>query len=192
MALADIKSKIKADSQAQIQAIESENSAKIREITQAVNAEIKEVQAGYAARLSKEEPEVLRRREIVAGLDAKRLDLGVRQRLVGEAFSAALKQLADLPADKYIAFANKLMAEAVETGDELVFTGKNEKHLDAKWLEGYNSAHHTSLKLAEEKLNIAGGFVLRNDKIDTNCSWDMLVNSIRGDIESEVVKKLFA
>ncbi|MBQ4418894.1 MAG: hypothetical protein II870_04590 [Synergistaceae bacterium] len=192
MALADIKSKIKADSQAQIQAIESENSAKIREITQSVNAEIKEVQASYAERLAKEEPEVLRRREIVAGLDAKRLDLGVRQRLVGEAFAAALKQLADLPADKYIAFANKLLAEAVETGSELVITGKDEKHLDAKWLESYNSAHHTQLKLASEKLNIAGGFVLRNDKIDTNCSWDMLVNSIRGDIESEVVKKLFA
>lgn len=192
MALADIKSKIKADSQAQIQAIESENSAKIREITQSVNAEIKEVQASYAERLAKEEPEVLRRREIVAGLDAKRLDLGVRQRLVGEAFAAALKQLADLPADKYIAFANKLLAEAVETGSELVITGKDEKHLDAKWLESYNSAHHTQLKLANEKLNIAGGFVLRNDKIDTNCSWDMLVNSIRGDIESEVVKKLFA
>jgi len=192
MALADIKSKIKADSQAQIQAIESENSAKIREITQSVNAEIKEVQASYAERLAKEEPEVLRRREIVAGLDAKRLDLGVRQRLVGDAFAAALKQLADLPADKYIAFANKLLAEAVETGSELVITGKDEKHLDAKWLESYNSAHHTQLKLANEKLNIAGGFVLRNDKIDTNCSWDMLVNSIRGDIESEVVKKLFA
>ena len=192
MALADIKSRIKADSQAQIQAIESENSAKIREITQSVNAEIKEVQASYAERLAKEEPEVLRRREIVAGLDAKRLDLGVRQRLVGEAFAAALKQLADLPADKYIAFANKLLAEAVETGSELVITGKDEKHLDAKWLESYNSAHHTQLKLANEKLNIAGGFVLRNDKIDSNCSWDMLVNSIRGDIESEVVKKLFA
>ncbi|MBQ9896433.1 MAG: hypothetical protein IJM40_03855, partial [Synergistaceae bacterium] len=137
MALADIKSKIKADSQAQIQAIESENSAKIREITQSVNAEIKEVQASYAERLAKEEPEVLRRREIVAGLDAKRLDLGVRQRLVGEAFAAALKQLADLPADKYIAFANKLLAEAVETGSELVITGKDEKHLDAKWLESY-------------------------------------------------------
>ena len=192
MALADIKAKIAADSQAQIKAIEAENDEKVREISRKANAEIKEVQDSYTVRLGKEEPEVLRRREIVAGLDAKILYLGVRKRLVGDAFAAALKQLADLPADKYIAFANKLLAEAVETGSELVITGKDEKHLDAKWLEGYNSAHHTSLKLADEKLNIAGGFVLRNDKIDTNCSWDMLVNSIRGDIESEVVKKLFA
>lgn len=192
MALADIKSKIKADSQAQIQAIESENSAKIREITQKVNAEVKEVQAAYAARLAKEEPEVLRRREIVAGLDAKRVDLGVRQRLVGEAFDASLKQMVDLAPDKYVEFANKLMAEAVETGHEIVFTGKNEKHLDQKWLDGYNSAHHTSLTLSPDKIDISGGFVLRNDKIDTNCSWDMLVRNIRGDIESEVVKKLFA
>ena len=192
MALADIKNKIKADSQAQIKAIEAENDEKVREISRKVNAEIKEVQDAYAVRLGKEEPEVLRRREIVAELDAKRIDLGVRQRLVGEAFDMALKQLVELAPDKYVKFADKLMAQAVSTGKEVVFVGKNEKHLDQRWIDGYNASHGTSLTISAERLPIAGGFVLRNDKIDTNCSWEMLLADSRADIETEVVKRLFA
>ena len=192
MALADIKNKIKADSQAKIKAIEAENDEKVREISRKVNAEIKEVQDAYAVRLGKEEPEVLRRREIVAELDAKRIDLGVRQRLVGEAFDAALKQLVELAPDKYVKFADKLMAQAVSTGKEVVFVGKNEKHLDQRWIDGYNASHGTSLTLSADKLPIAGGFILRNDKIDTNCSWEMLIADTRADIETEVVKRLFA
>ena len=192
MALADIKNKIKADSQAQIKAIEAENDEKVREISRKVNAEIKEVQDSYAIRLGKEEPEVLRRREIVAELDARRIDLGVRQRLVGEAFDAALKQLVELAPDKYVKFADKLMAQAVSTGKEVVFVGKNEKHLDQRWIDGYNASHGTSLTISSERLPIAGGFVLRNGKIDTNCSWEMLLTDSRADIETEVVKRLFA
>ena len=191
MALADIKAKIKSDSQAQIKAIEEENDAKVREISRKINAEIKEIQDSYAARLSKEEPEVLKRREIVAELDAKRVDLGVRQRLLNEAFEAALKQLTELNPDKYVAFAEKLLNEAVSTGNEVLFTGKNEKHLDQNWINNYNSAHNTSITLSPEKVNISGGFILRNERIDTNCSWDMLISDARSDIETGVVKKLF-
>ncbi|MBQ6774786.1 MAG: V-type ATP synthase subunit E [Synergistaceae bacterium] len=192
MALADIKAKIKADSQAQIKALEAENDAKVLEISRKVNAEIKAVQDSYAARLAKEEPEVLRRREIVAELDAKRIDLGVRQQLVGEAFEASLKQMVEMAPDKYVKFADRLMKEAVRTGHEVVFVGTNEKHLDQRWLDGYNASHNTSLTLSPEKLAIRGGFILRDDKIDTNCSWEMLIADARADIETEVVKRLFA
>ena len=192
MALADIKAKIKNEAQAQIKALEAENDEKVREISRKVNAEIKEVQDAYAARLGREEPEVLRRREIVAELDAKRVDLGVRQQLLGEAFEAALKQMMELAPDKYVKFADKLLAQAVTTGSEVVLVGKNEKHLDQRWLDGYNSAHNTKLTLSADRLPISGGFVLRNDRIDTNCSWEMLIEDARADIETEVVKRLFA
>ena len=192
MALADIKAKIKADSQAQIKALEAENDDRVREISRKVNAEIKEIQDAYAARLGREEPEVLRRREIVAELDARRVDLGVRQQLMGEAFEAALKQMTEMAPDKYVKFADSLMAQAVVTGKEVVFVGKNEKHLDQRWLDGYNASHNTTLTLSAERLPISGGFVLRNDRIDTNCSWEMLLADSRADIETEVVKRLLA
>ncbi|MBR1439458.1 MAG: hypothetical protein IJ587_13090, partial [Synergistaceae bacterium] len=137
-------------------------------------------------------PEVLRRREIVAELDAKRIDLGVKQQLMGEAFEAALQQMTAMAPDKYVKFADKLLAQASSTGKEVVFVGKNEKHLDQRWLDGFNASHNTTLTLSAERLPISGGFVLRNDRIDTNCSWDMLIADARADIETELVKRLFA
>lgn len=192
MSLADIKAKIRSDSQAQVRAIESEAEAKIREVTKNLNAEVKAVQESYAERLAKEEPEVLRRREIVAELDAKRVDLGTRQQLIGEAFEASLKQMVEMNPDKYVKFADKLMNEAVSTGHETVLVGQNEKHLDQRWLDGYNAAHQTSLTLSPDRLPIKGGFVLRDDRIDTNCSWEMLLENTRSEIETEVVKRLFS
>lgn len=194
MSLADIKAKISAEAKTQIAAIESENDAKVRAVNDKVNAEVKEIQDTYAARLAKEEPEVLRRREIVAELDAKRVDLGVRQRLVGEAFAASVRQMADLPHDKYLGFVWRLMNEAVSSGvkSAKVLVGKNEKHIDQDWLNNFNGQHGTELTLEAERLPISGGFVLRDDRIDTNCSWEMLIADARTDLEPGVVKKLFA
>lgn len=192
MSLADIKAKISAESQAEIQAIESEADEKVRQINQELNAEVKSVKDSYASRFAKEEPEVLRRREIVAGIDANKLDLGVRRRLVDDAFAASLRKLADLPADACLKFASRLLKEAVSSGHEAVVVGKDEKHLNQGWLDGYNAEHGTSLTLSQERLPISGGFVLRDEKIDTNCSWEMLLEDVRPEIESEVVKKLFS
>ena len=191
MSLADIKARISAEAQEQVRAIEAENNALVAGIEKKTDSEIKAIRDAYRERLAKEEPEVLKRREIVAELDAKKADLGVRQDLVSESFAASLRQMAEMPRDQYVAFAETLLKKAVRTKNEVVLVGKGEKYLDKAWLDGFNSANQTSLTLSSERLPIAGGFVLKDDRIDINCSWDMLLEDIRSEIESEVVKKLF-
>lgn len=90
-----------------------------------------------------------------------------------------------------MAFANALLKKAVRTKSEVVLVGKGEKYLDKAWIDEFNSANQASLTLSSERLPISGGFVLRDDRVDVNCSWNMLLEDIRSDIESEVVKKLF-
>jgi V/A-type H+-transporting ATPase subunit E len=192
MSLADIKAKISAEAQAQIKLIETENDSRVAGVTKQADSEIKTLRETYRNRFAKEEPEIVKRREIVANLDAAKVDLGVRQRLIGEAFDGALRLLADLPREKYLAFAQTLLERAVETGDEVLFVGKNERHIDGAWLDSYNAGHSTRLSFSGDRLPLSGGFVLRNGKIDINCSWDMLVGDIRPEIEADVVKRLFA
>jgi V/A-type H+-transporting ATPase subunit E len=192
MSLADIKAKISAEAQAQIKSIEAGNDARVADVNRRADEEIKAAREAYRNRFAKEEPEILKRREIVANLDAAKVELGVRQRLVGEAFGGALRLLTELPRDKYLSFVHTLLEKAVETGDETLFVGKNESHIDGAWLDSYNAGHSTRLSFSGNRLPIAGGFVLRNGKIDINCSWDMLIGDIRPDIEADVVKRLFA
>ena len=192
MSLADIKAKISAEAQAQIKSIEAENDVRIADVNKQADKEIKTARETYRDRFAKEEPEIAKRREIVANLDAAKVDLGVRQRLVGEAFDGALRLLAELPRDKYLSFVQTLLEKAVETGDETLFVGKDEHHIDGAWLDSYNAGHSTRLSFSGDRLPILGGFVLRNGKIDINCSWDMLTGDIRPEIEADVVKQLFA
>ena len=191
MSLADIKARISAEAQDQVRAIEAENNALVADIERKAADEAKALRDSYGERLAREEPEVLKRREIVAELDAKKVDLGVRQDLVSESFAASLRQMSEMPRDKYVAFANALLKKAVRTKSEIVLVGKGEKYLDKAWIDEFNSANQASLTLSSERLPISGGFVLRDDRVDVNCSWNMLLEDIRSDIESEVVKKLF-
>ena len=191
MSLADIKTKIHAEAQAQVRSIEAENDAKVSAVNKQADAEIKVFQTSYRDRFAKEEPEIAKRREIISGLDAEKVDLGVKQRLIGEAFDSALRLLSELPRDKYLSFVETLMKTAVVKGDEVLFVGKDERHIDDAWLGSYNESHQTRVSLDRGRLPISGGFVLKDGKIDINCSWDMLIENIRSDIESEVVKRLF-
>ena len=191
MSLADIKAKISAEAQAQVRSIESENDAKIAAVNKKADDEVKAVQASYKDRFAKEEPEIVKRREIVAGLDADKVDLDVKQRLIGEAFESASRLLSEMPRDKYLSFVWNLMEKAVVTGEEVLLIGKDERHIDGGWVDEYNSSHQTRVTISGDRLPISGGFVLRNGKIDINCSWGMLIGDIRPDIESEVVKRLF-
>ena len=146
----------------------------------------------YERRLQEEEPEVLRRRRIVADMDVQRLELGARREVIGKTFETALGVLRALPAEKYEAFVTALLENAMITKSEEVLVGRKEKVVTAAWLEKFNKAHDASLTLSSEKLNEAGGFVLSQGRVDVNCTFDMLVHSLTEDLEADVVERLFS
>jgi V/A-type H+-transporting ATPase subunit E len=190
MALADIKTKIENEAQAEIKALLAEADEEVARIRAKADAEVKAIRGGYSERFGREQPEILRRREIVANLDVARIQLGTKRELIEKAYEEALHLLARLPEDKYLGFVHRLMAKAVVTGEEVVYVGKNETKITDVWLNHFNSTQNTKLSLASERLPIAGGFVLRNGRVDTNCSWEMLIRWVRDDLEAEVVKRL--
>ena len=192
MSLADIKKKIETDARDEAGKIIEKARDNVEAIKKNAADEIKKMENGYSERFKKEQPEILRRREIVAGLDVKKIELGVRQQAISDAFQGALKHLASLPEDAYLSFAGKLFKKAVQTGKETVFISKSEKHISSEWISKLNSQNGWSLSLSEERREISGGFILDQDNIETNCSFDMLVRWIRDEIEADVVKRLFS
>ena len=84
----------------------------------------------------------------------------------------------------------RLMAAAVETGDEKVIAGKSDARIDAKLVADVNARLKGEgkgrLTLADEKHNFGGGFLLQRGKIRTNVSLAVLVEQARKDLEIEV------
>lgn len=192
MSLAEIKKKIEADAQEEAGKILEKARSVVESIKKEADGEIKKIEDTYGERFRKEQPEILRRREIVAALDVKKIELGQKQKTIAGAFSQALSLLSDLPGEEYLSLVESLLLKATESGDETVVISAKEKHITQEWLAGFNEKHGKKLVLDEEKRPISGGFIMKKGKIETNCSWDMLIRWVRDDIEADVVKRLFS
>jgi V/A-type H+-transporting ATPase subunit E len=192
MSLAEIKKKIETEARTEADAILAEARAEADRIKKEAEKEIKSIEGTYGERFSSEQPEILRRRKIVASLDVNRIELGIKQQAISDSFKGAVNQLAGLSKDKYLSLAEKLLLKSVESGDEAVLVNPEEKHITAEWLSGFNEKHGKKLTLGEKRIKASGGFVLKSGNIETNCTWEMLVRWIRDDLEAEVAKRLFS
>ncbi len=191
MSLAEIQRKITSDAEreaAMLLARAREQAVAIRDEAEKT---IHKTEEQYSDHFRKEEPEILRRRNIVADLDIQRIALGEKQKLVESAFSGALEKLRNLPRDRYLDFTEKLLDKAVETGEEELILSPSEGYIDQKWVDEYNEKKGKSLVVSDHRTPMAGGFILRRGDIQTNCSWDMLLRWIRDDIEADVAQRLF-
>lgn len=116
--------------------------------------------------------------------------------LVDGVFTQAREQIRNLKDKEYCELMAALMEKAVETGDEEVIVGEDEKRIDDKFIKQINrqlgSGFKGNLGLSQERADISGGFILRRNNIQVNASIEVLVSSMREELESEVVKELFA
>ncbi|UCF44208.1 MAG: V-type ATP synthase subunit E [Planctomycetota bacterium] len=131
-----------------------------------------------------------------ARMDIAKQLLAEKRKIIDDVFDQAHTQLQNLPDDQYTALMTKLMLEAVETGDEEIIIGKNEKRIDQKFVKQINRelgpGFKGNLRLANERHNLTGGFILRRSKIKNNVSLDILLARARKELEIQLAKELFA
>lgn len=192
MSLADIKKKIEKDAKQEAMSLLAKADAQAKAVLQEAAEAVVQTEINLQAKLAKDEPEILRRREVVARLDVRKVDLGAKQKLIDQAFSGSLVKLQGMDKKKYMNFCGKLLEKAVVTGDECLIVGQEEKNLDSAWLDGFNQKNATRLVFDESRLPIKGGFILRRGLVDVNCSFEMLVRSLREELEKDVVTRLFS
>lgn len=191
MALADIRKKIEQDAADEAAKLLDAARKQADVLNADADAEISKSRKYYDALYAAEAPEVRRRAQIIANLDVKKLRLGAKQELIGRSFDGALARLCNLAGDKYLAFMEKLLDQAVSSGDEELLAADGEKRIDQAWLDKYNASRGRKLTLAAEKADIKGGFILRKGRSSTNCSLGTLIHWLKDGLESDVVKRLF-
>jgi len=132
----------------------------------------------------------------MARMDVRKEMGAAKVALVDEVFARAHERIRNLGDDEHRKLISELIVKAVETGDEEVIVGRDEKRIDDKLIKQVNrqlgSGFMGNLRLSRERADISGGFILRRNNIQVNVSIEVLVNSMREELESEVVKDLFS
>lgn len=132
----------------------------------------------------------------VARMEAARDYLAGKAALLDDVFAQARQRLQQLPDAEYRDLMVRLMAAAVDSGDEEVIAGKDDARIDQKLVKEVNDKLRGQgkggVRLSDEKENFRGGFILKHGRIRTNVSIDVLVARARQDLEIELAKDLFA
>lgn len=153
----------------------------------------------------------------MARLEARKLTLGTKQEMVERAFQRALEKLTSLPDAEYVSLLANLAAAGSRSGHEAVIFSQKDRARFGKQvvtlandilarkvapklpeeLTGSKAgasavlAGTGMLTLAEESRPMAGGLILRDNNVETNCSFEVLIHLQRDALAAEVAKTLF-
>ena len=133
----------------------------------------------------------------LAGMEAKKSTLGLKQSMVGEAFDRALNKICDMPVGDYVTAMAKLAAKAASTGSEAVaFNAKDLERCGAEIVAAANlllqeQGKPGSLTLSDDKRPIRAGFVLQQGDVEVNCALETLAELSRADLAGQVAAVLF-
>lgn len=192
MSLAQITEKIRKDAEREAEEIIAKANSQADEIRCRATEENDALKSGFERRYEAERPEIFRRREVVAGLDVKKMMLQAQRNIINDAYAAALEKLRGLGREEYLGFCAMLLNGAVSSKKETIRVGVGEKYIDAAWIESYNQKNECALVLAGEKAgDISGGFILEDGRIGVNCSWEMLLQIAQEKFEADIIERLF-
>ncbi len=137
-----------------------------------------------------------RRMLAAARMEIRKDVLARKVSLLDEVFKNAQSQIQSLGDDDYGKLITSLMLKAVETGDEKVVVGKNERRIDDRLIKNINRQLGTgfkgNLQLSQTRANIDGGFILARRQMQINVSVEVLLSQARADMEMELATELFA
>jgi len=191
-----VVNKILSEAQQQAAAIAQEAQQKNEAVKRQFEQELSACRA-ETDRLAKEAAEDKRLRMLAAArMNNNRALLAAKVELLNEVFKRAEQRVVQMPDDAYQALMSKLMIAAVQTGDEEVIIGKNERRINDDLIKQVNRQLGTgfkgNLRLSDKRADIKGGFILSRGKVQMNASVEVLIERLRETMETELAAELFA
>lgn len=195
--LDNLTAKILADSKAKAEEIIA---AAKREADAKIAGEVREATAESEKIIANAHIEAARNAEQIIGgktLALRDENLGAKREMLDKIFAEALKRLNDMPKDEYIEYLSEYLSKLSLDGEEIVLPKKyaiasiDEVIHTGKLASLLGKKPNVTLSSDENRM-IDGGFVLVKNGIEQNHTFEALVSYYRDDLESEVLKILYA
>lgn len=187
--------KILAEAKAEAEQIINDAKGKIDEQGTQLDVQIAEYDTRSAQLAQEAAEDKLQRMLAGARMDNAKQTLAAKVAILDSVFENAKTAVRKLPDDQYLLLMTGLIKQAVETGDEEVIIGKDEKRIDDNFISKVNqtlgSGFKGNLRLSAERADITGGFILSRGKVQVNASTDVLIESLRESMEIELSQELF-
>jgi len=190
-------SKIVQDSEEKAQEIQVKADEEVAKILEKAKADAKEAARLIENKAKAKAEESHARALTMAGLESRKEILSEKQNQIDKAFMGAVEEIAAFPKGEYQEIIMKMLLEAVESGEETFSVSPgDEKRLDDEFIQKANEelkkqGKKGELKLAVDKDDFGGGFVLKSAQYRINSSFNSIIKMQRDELEPEVAEILF-
>jgi len=196
MGLEAIIGEIKKNTEKSIAGIRKEADGEIEKIHKETATQAEKVKSEI---LMSAKVEIAKEKEaalIRARVETKKGLLNQKQGFIEVAFEKAAEKLANLNSGDYQDIIERVLFKSLEDGDEEVFfSSQDKKRLDHGFFDEINKKLVAAGKKGEVKFSfsderISGGFIVKKRRKEINSGFDVLLNSLRDNLELEVAKTL--
>lgn len=130
------------------------------------------------------------RSNTVAELDAKKLILGAKIKIIDAIFRRALEKMRTLDDERYKELLLGMLNIA-EDGDVITLSAKEKELLTKEDVDKFAKNKGISLTLADKVGDFEGGMVFSGKGVDKNLTFDTEISIIRDEMETSIAKEVF-
>ena len=190
MAESKIIDKIILDAEAKAKAIVEQAEEKAQNIIDGAKAEAESFIEASKAGLEREKDSIISRRETVAMLEGRKIELGAKQALVDEVFRRALDKLLQISEKDYQDMIVGML-EYAEDGDIVTVNKSCKSMLPKVFFTSYAKLKGIKLGYNTSGGTFSGGMILSNGKVDKNFTFEAELDELKDTLLPEIVAKLF-
>ena len=118
--------------------------------------------------------------------------LAAKQEIIDEVFEKSINKLTELSKEQFLNFVKNSILSMNLTGKQtLILNETGLKFVDDSFIDELNKEVKATIALSKTAGNFKGGFILENNGIEINSTYEALVSSLRDELEFEVAKVLF-
>lgn len=142
---------------------------------------------GRNARLKKQDEQAEKNRQQQIQKAQRSKELEMQDRLMQDIFQEALHELNGLSADDLFDLVKRALNSVPERATELVLGANNEQQLTEEQLQSLK-AEHSELRISEDTVKNAGGFILSQDAVDYNYTFKALLAEVENSLSATFIK----
>jgi V/A-type H+/Na+-transporting ATPase subunit E len=197
MSLDGILDKINRNAEEKVEAIREQGRRKREETLSRAQARARDIKERILKEATEKADMEKRRTAVSAQLEYRRETLKEKQNLIEDCFQAALEQLLNLPEEEYRSLLrNMLLRTAPAVAGRVAVSARDQGRIDQAFLDSVNqelkaSGKEGHLEVDGTSADIKGGFLLRTEGVEVDCSFGTLLGLLRDDVQTEVAAILF-
>jgi len=133
----------------------------------------------------------------MAQLENRKAVLQAKQQIIDEVFERAKTSLQNMPDEKYKSLIESMLLKSDLSGnEELIISEHDRNRITPEFIQKINDTlkgmgKEGNLRISKTFGNMIGGFILKSQDLEINCTFDSLIDMEREELETEIAKILF-